>query len=167
MTYTRSISDNQVNSSRCLNKRSPLDGLPIISPILTSKAAAIPRRRFRHQPRLDCFALVCLISFAWQSKRVLAELEQKPLIHGFNTITEGVQTVVFNKEGVRTIDYIPANFYYEKCHNAAIKLQLLIDRHSSLSEQASTALTDALEWHLNKCRELWTRYGNLPPLDIQ
>jgi hypothetical protein len=46
-------SDNQVNSSRRLKKKSPLDGLPIVYPILISKAAAIERQRLRHQLKLE------------------------------------------------------------------------------------------------------------------
>jgi hypothetical protein len=164
MVYNSSISLNQDKKRHTPNKSS-LDSPPIISPILISKAAAIGRRRLRHQSRLECFALVCLISFARQSKQALADLEKKPLVYGFNTITEGVQTVVFDKEGTRTTAYLPANFYYTKCFNAAIKPQLLLDYHSSLSEQTTIVLKQALDWHLNKCRELWAQYGSLPPLE--
>jgi hypothetical protein len=154
----------QVKNKRASNKP-PLNHSPIIFPEQISKAAAIARRRARHQFRLECFALVCLISLSWRSKRILAELERKPLIHGFNTITEGVQTVVFDKEDRRTTAYIPADYFYTKVLNAAARLQTLLEyHHSFLSEPMSIAIKEALDWHTYKCSELWTKYGSLPPL---
>jgi hypothetical protein len=57
MVYTSVTSSNQVTTRRVSNKPS-LDRPPIISPILISKAAAVARRRLRHQKRLEVIALV-------------------------------------------------------------------------------------------------------------
>src|ERR1700733_3038460 len=100
--------DNQVNSSRRLKKKSALDDLPKVSPILISKAAAIERRRLRHQLKLEDFALVCLINFSWNSHRILSQLANMPLRNGY----------VYEYTGLHNaIAYIPADYYYTQCHS--------------------------------------------------
>jgi hypothetical protein len=149
--------DNQVNSSRRLKKKSALDDLPKVSPILISKAAAIERRRLRHQLKLEGFALVCLINFSWNSRRILSQLANMPLRNGY----------VYEYTGLHNaIAYIPADYYYTQCHSAAIKLQLLIDYHSSFSEQAAIVIKQALDWHLNKCKEMWMQREGLAALSV-
>jgi hypothetical protein len=158
MLYTSINPLVQVNSGKRLNKKLPVDRLPIVSPALISKAAAIARRRLRHQSRLDTLALTSLIVFAWQANHCLSELKNTALRNGY----------VYEYTGPHdAIAYIPADYFYTKVLNATIRLQTLLEYHqSSLSTQAAIALKEALEWHLKKCKEMWMQREGLAALSV-
>jgi hypothetical protein len=156
MTFiSSSKSDNQAKSGKRLNKKPPLDSLPIISPKLISKAAAIARRRARLQSRLDCLTVFNLIAFAYQINHTLSELEHMPVHNGYVT----------GKHYGRTYHFSPANWFYTKTEYSIFRLCTLLNQHkSTLSQQAAIAIEEALMWHKDKCREMWEAREGLAAL---
>jgi hypothetical protein len=142
MVYTSVTSSNQVKTRRISNNAS-LDRPPIISSILISKAAAVARRRLRHQKRLEVFALVCLFDFVRHSKHVIRNYP--PVDNGY----------IYNKEGGSIVIYAPEDYYENMVHNTVFRLDTILKYHQSfLSQQASTVINEALDWRGNKYRQI-------------
>jgi hypothetical protein len=157
MLISSSKSDNQVNSGNRLNKKSPPDSSPVVSPALISKAAAVARRRVRLQTRLDYLTLANLVAFAYQINHTLSELEHMPLHDGYVT----------GEHYGRTYHFTPANWFYTKTEYAIFRLSNLYHLHQShLSQQAANAIEQATEWHKNKCRELLEAREGLAALAV-
>jgi hypothetical protein len=157
MTYTSSISDNQLNSSRHNKKSSPLDGLPIASPKPVSRAAAIARMRRRHSAYLDIIALFNLIDFHLQCKRVLADLSNKPLENGY------VRGVIHG----RTVLAEPCTFYFESTRVSLWRLEVLQEYHqSNLTRQAAIVIKQTIEQHRATLSDMWEAREGLAALSI-
>jgi hypothetical protein len=157
MTYTSSVSNIQLNSSRHNKKSSPLDSLPIISPKLISKVAAIARMRRRHSAHLDIITLFDLIDFHLQCKRVLADLSNKSLENGY------VRGVVHG----RTCLADPATFYFENTRVSLWRLEVLQEYHQSyLSRQAATVIKQTIEQHRATLLDMWEAREGLAALSI-
>ena len=112
MLISSSKSDNQVNSGNRLNKKSPPDSSPVVSPALISKAAAIARRRVRLQTRLDYLTVANLVAFAYQINHTLSQLEHMPLHDGYVT----------GEHYGRTYHFTPANWFNTKTEYAIFRL---------------------------------------------
>jgi hypothetical protein len=146
MFISSSKSDNQANSGKRLNKKSPLDTFPVVSPALTSKVAAIARRRARLQSRLDCLTVINLIAFAYQINHTVCELEHMPPHDGYVT----------GEHYGRTYHFSPANWFYTKTEYCLYRLSTLLNLHQAyLSPQAVIAIEQALEWHRAECQVMW------------
>jgi hypothetical protein len=160
MFYTPDSSFNQVALGERLNKKTRLSlaNLPIVSPSLISQAAAVARRRECHRRRLDALTLTSLFVFYSQCEQIISELKNMPLHDGY----------VYEYTGPRNANaYIPADFYYTKVLTTAYRLQTLQDNHQSfLSQCAAIAIKRALDWHLNKCKEMWMAREGLAALAV-
>jgi hypothetical protein len=139
MFYTPASSYNQVNKGKRLNKKSPLDTLPIVSPVLISRAAAIARERARIQKRLHAYALVCLFHFVLVVTRRVSELNKAPPRRWY----ESEPTPHLRRYGK---GYVPADL------KAAYRLQHLSQYHQRcLSQQDDSIITEALCWYNDLC----------------
>ena len=137
MFYTPVTSLNQpLSIKRSNKKRFDLDSLPHIDPYLISIANADARRQLCRQSRLDAYALVCLVHFAWAVAQRLSEIKKnlpgKRYVYGRTSIAADLR--------------------------AAYRLQSLREYHRhSLSQQAVNTITEALCWYNDLCLEMRKR----------
>jgi hypothetical protein len=156
MVYTRTNPTTQVNSSRRVKKKSSLDQLPIISPVLITRANRTARIGARHHVYLDILTLFNLIDFHLQCKRVLEELSQLPLQNGH----------VYGMIRGRKYLAVPAKYNFENTRRSLWRLEVLPEYHQSyLSREAATIIKQTIEQHRAKLMDMWMAREGLAALE--
>jgi hypothetical protein len=147
-TYTLAASPNQVKTRRVSYKSSP-DRRPlaqvtgsspvtIVFPILISRAAAVERRRIRHEQCLEAYTLLRLLQFVWVVTRRVREIKKMSPRQAYDYAHSG-------KTQGRTHPDLRA--YY--------RLQSLLRNHQhALSQQATNIIRDAFDWYDDLCLEM-------------